>query len=205
MSVQWTKEDPEGLHQGFLVAVDAAGARWPGSDHTAEWWSLFDGPEPPEDMFGLRAVCSGCGWGSDYVAAFARNDAGQVDIEATESAAYGPHRDHVRQAVALARFREVRREIRKLCEEIAYGPGLSEIDRVKLFTAVVQLGEEYRGAAVRFAKNDGASWPELGSALGTSKQAAQQRYQRQIEAANAEEAAHRAAHPELAADRAEPE
>ncbi len=199
MGVQWTKEDPEGRHQGFAVAVDAAGDTWPNPDHQ-EWWALFDGSEPPEAMFGLRAMCEGCGWRSDLVAAFTRNDAGQVDIDASEGAAFGPHHDHVRQVMGVAESRELRRETRKLLDEIAYGPGLSEIDRVKLFTNLLQLGEQYRTAAVRFARNDGANWVELGSALGTSKQAAQQRYQRQVDAANAAEAAHAAERAEIVAD-----
>jgi hypothetical protein len=190
VSVQWTKEDPECKHEGILVAVDQDGATWPDSDRS-EWWSLFDGPKAPEGMFGLRAVCDGpgCGWRSDMVAALVIDEAGEVEIDTSENAAYGPHHDHVRQVMGVAENREARREIRGLFEDIMYRPGLSEIDRVGLFTRVVQLGEEYRSTAVWAAKNAGATWVDLGAALETSKQAAQQRYQRQVEAANAENAA----------------
>lgn len=54
-------------------------------------------------------------------------------------------------------------------------PGRS-LDAVQALRMIAQTAESAQRQAVRHARADGASWDEIGRALGTSRQAAHERY-----------------------------
>lgn len=180
MGVYWTNEDPGYEHEGYAVAVDAAGAEWPNPKGNT-WSSLLGADDvAPAGMVGLRAVCD-CrgkerGWTSDVTVPFLFKASGQVDIDASEDAALALHHDHVRAVAGTATVRDLRLAGLRGVMEIARAEGVRAVDRLRVLVEVERDAGNRRGELVAAARAEGAEWSEIGAALGTSKQAAQQRY-----------------------------
>lgn len=179
MGVYWTAEDPDYDHEGYAVAVDADGNEWP-NPKGYTWSSLLDNGAPPAGMVGLRAACD-CrgkrdGWASSVTLAFITDDAGRVDVETSEDAVLVHHHDHVRQVAGTAMVRDLRLQGMRGVMEIARADGVRAIDRLRVLVEVERDAGSRRAELVSAARAEGAEWAEVGAALGTSKQAAQQRY-----------------------------
>lgn len=178
MGVHWTTEDPDYEHEGYAVAVDAAGNEWP-NPRGVTWSSLLDDGAAPAGMVGLRAACDRHGerdWTGAAVLPFVLDDAGRVDVETSEDAVLVHHHDHVRQVAGVAMVRDLRLAGLRAVAEVAGAEGLRAIDRLRVLVEVERDAGRRRADLVTAARAEGADWAEVGAALGTSKQAAQQRY-----------------------------
>jgi hypothetical protein len=69
-----------------------------------------------------------------------------------------------------------------LARQLAEWPEVSDLDMLRASRRLVDLLTGRRWYVIQGAREAGASWTEIGDALGISKQAAQQFYQRKIEA-----------------------
>jgi hypothetical protein len=181
VGVFWTNEDPDYEHEGYAVAVDAAGEEWP-NPRGNTWSSLLnlDNGTAPDGMVGLRAACD-ChvekrGWTSDVTVPLIVDEAGRVDVEASEDVALVAHHDHVRQIAGTAMVRDLRLQGLRGVMEIARAEGVRAVDRLRVLVEVERDAGNRRVDLVKAARAEGAEWSEIGAALGTSKQAAQQRY-----------------------------
>lgn len=178
MGVYWTAEDPDYEHEGYAVAVDAAGNELP-NPRGVTWSSLLDNGAAPAGMVGLRAVCDRHGerdWTGFAVLPFIVDDAGRVDVEASEDAVLVHHHDHVRAIAGTAMVRDLRLAALRGVAEVAGAEGLRAIDRLRVLVEIERDAGRRRADLVTAARAEGADWSEVGGALGTSKQAAQQRY-----------------------------
>lgn len=176
MSVQWTAEDPDGEHEGDAVLVGVDGAEVP--DPTGEaWWTLPQvTAEPNPGIKGLRAVCA-CGWrGEAVTGCVLKPGTDLVDVDGWEDAALVAHHDHVREVAGTRRQRALRQSMLAGVAEIATASELRAVDRLRLLVGVERGAGAWRGPLVAEARSQGSDWAEIGEALGTSKQAAQQRY-----------------------------
>jgi hypothetical protein len=180
MGVHWTREDPNYEHEGFAVLVGVDGAEVPNPDGVA-WFTLpAVTAEPNPAVKGLRAVC-GCGWrGEEITGPVLKPGTALVDVDAWEDAALIAHHGHVREVAGSAQLLAMRVHVIARVAEIATADNLRALDRLRLLVEVERKAGAWRGELISEARSQGAEWAEIGAALGTSKQAAQQRYGSQV-------------------------
>ncbi|MGP3691179.1 hypothetical protein ACTVZO_42035 [Streptomyces sp. IBSNAI002] len=184
----WHSDDlPEG-HEGYVVAVLADGTEPPairtprkaadGREYTGEnsaWW-LYDGREGRPRAFAVKAGCA-CGWRS--------TDMFPVDFqdwEATDGfeAGDGPwaawEAEHVGRLVGGRIPDDVADTIERLRVQLAALADSRPLAAVEAAARVEKLGTARLQQAVTSAVRDGASWTSIGTATGTTRQAAHQRF-----------------------------
>jgi hypothetical protein len=174
VGVHWTDEDPDCRHEGYARAVGAHG-RLVTPDGGAAWWTAYTDDAEPADVAGLCAYCA-CGWIGEAVTPLVRDDAGRVLIDESEDAALIDHHRHVREVAGTARLRGMSDRVRSIVREVATTEELSALARLGLVALAQQTAAETTPSLVRQARAGGASWSQVGAALGITRQAAQQRY-----------------------------
>jgi hypothetical protein len=176
VAVHWTKEDPAYEHEGTAVLIGADGNDVPNPRGVA-WFTLPEvTAEPNPNVKGLQAVC-GCGWqGAEITGPVLKPDTNLVDVDAWEDAALIAHHNHVREAAGTELQRKLSLATASAIVGIATAEGLRGIDRLRLLVEAERSAGSWRADAVAEARSQGSEWSEIGDALLTSKQAAQQRY-----------------------------
>ncbi|MDP5317409.1 hypothetical protein [Streptomyces poriferorum] len=187
----WVTED--GLHEGYAVAVladgrDATAADNPVSGNTA-WW-CFDGQDGRPLAVGVRAGCDCYAAASSRVARTWRGDTVHPvvfgDDEATEgfTGPSGPYAEWENTHIAPADSATVPGDVTALLAEMRERlTALAEERPLAALTAVAQLEATAAAGGIRAAataQQRGSSWTDIGKAVGTSKQAAHQRFARHL-------------------------
>jgi hypothetical protein len=89
------------------------------------------------------------------------------------------HRELYRRGIEQGR--ETGRPAQMLVSALAKLPGVKGLDALRASRRVVELLTDARWQMMRRAREEGASWNDIGKALGMSKQAAHDFYSRRIE------------------------
>nr|WSS73666.1 hypothetical protein OG491_36185 [Streptomyces sp. NBC_01175] len=187
----WVTED--GLHEGYAVAVladgrDATAEDNPGSGNTA-WW-CFDGRDGRPLAVGVRAGCDCYAANSSRIVRTWRGSTIHPvvfgDDEATEGfgGQGGPYAEWENTHAAPAADTTVPGDVTALLAEVRERlTALAAEHPLAALTAVARL-EAVTGAAgvnaAGAAQQRGSSWTDIGKAVGTTKQAAHQRFARHL-------------------------
>ncbi|MFE7752121.1 hypothetical protein [Streptomyces sp. NPDC057428] len=187
----WVTED--GLHEGYAVAVladgrDATAEDSPGSSNSA-WW-CFDGRDGRPLAVGVRAGCDCYAADSSRVVRTWRGSTVHPvvlgDDEATEGfdRQNGPYAEWENTHVAPAADTAVPGDVTALLTEMRERLAALAGERpLAALTAVAQLEAAAAAASISAAaaaQQRGSSWTDIGKAVGTSKQAAHQRFARHL-------------------------
>ncbi|MDG5807940.1 hypothetical protein P9869_35890 [Streptomyces ossamyceticus] len=192
----WVTDD--GRHEGYAVAVLADGREASAEDNpggNSAWW-CFDGREGRPLAVGVRAACD-CYLGggsprSDWRGATVFPVDFAADFEWTEGDdTRGPYAEWWRTHVTPAEAATVPGDVTELLDVVrARLAELAEERPLATLTAVARLDGLAQAAGVRAAgaaQRRGASWSDIGTALGVTKQAAHQRLSRHLAAGGATE------------------
>ncbi|MFK8851133.1 hypothetical protein [Streptomyces sp. Ac-502] len=184
----WVHDDYNSDHEGHVVAVLPDGTSAPADvwedgeaadarDLTWAWSLKYDGADGRPRAAGIRTVCA-CGWEGP------RRPADPTDPEAAEAGLYEQWLHHAEVALSRTLPEEIQRLVNELEEAVtgfcaAPTEGRPEDSRplVALYAATLlrQDSERWQQLAVQAAKKD-YSWEEIARPLGTSKQAAWERF-----------------------------
>ncbi|RPK70073.1 hypothetical protein EES45_36150 [Streptomyces sp. ADI97-07] len=199
----WVTED--GRHEGYAVAVlaggrDATAEDNPVSGNTA-WW-CFDGQDGRPLAVGVRAGCDCYAADSSRVTRTWRGSTVHPvvfgDDEATEgfTGPSGPYAEWENTHLAPADNATVPGDVTALLIQVRERLTALAAERpLAALTAVARLEATAAAAgisAAAAAQRRGASWTDIGKAVGTTKQAAHQRFARHLKPADAAEAQERA-------------
>ncbi|MER6151327.1 hypothetical protein [Streptomyces hirsutus] len=200
----WVAED--GRHAGYAVAVladgrDATAEDNPGSGNPA-WW-CFDGQDGRPPAVGVRAGCDCYAANGSRVVKTWRGSTVHPVVLGDQEATEGPgeqgspyaewENTHVTPAAVpgdvTALLAEVRERLTALAEQRPLA-ALTAVARLEATAAAAAAAAGISAAAA--AQQRGSSWTDIDKAVGTTKQAAHQRFARRLkpEVVVLDEAAH---------------
>lgn len=174
----WIREE-EGAyeHEGYNVGVlpDGTSPTYLIGDHTAvrHWWGVWSGPDegaPTEPAVALRPTCE-CGWtGTDVPI----TPGAEFDEDDYDAATRDQWEAHVDQVVAGRRGRDTRHQAKSAADALTQG--VHPVDALAALTDVQRYIERLTTKTVADAEASGASWSQIGGALGVAKQTAHRKY-----------------------------
>lgn len=188
----WATDD--GRHEGYAVAVLADGTDAAAADNPSggsAWWS-FDGRDGRPLAVGVRAACDcyladGIRPRSDWRGATVFPVDFGADFELAEGDdSRGPYAEWWTTHVTPAEATTVPGDVTELLDAVRIRLAELAAERpLAALTAVARLDGLAQAAGVRAAgaaQQRGASWSDIGTALGVTKQAAHQRLARHLAA-----------------------
>ncbi|MFB4197746.1 zinc finger domain-containing protein [Streptomyces carpaticus] len=196
----WICEPDDGTdlydHEGYPVAVDAAGTELPpiqvrvgdGGTLPNPSWYLYDGRDGRPLAAAVVAGCE-CGWRSAT-----QHPIQWDDHEATDGAEYGAgpwltwSQLHIRPLLGSAlpaALTDAMAAVRQQLQEVATARPLAALGAVRELEATAGHAARHAAGA---AREQGASWADIGRELGTTRQAAHQRLARHLPARWVEDA-----------------
>ncbi|MEU0023539.1 hypothetical protein ABZ173_38580 [Streptomyces rochei] len=175
-------------HEGYAVAVLADGSEpepiqvpVTGRDGitspNSAWW-LYTGKDGRPLAAGVKAACA-CGWRAKEVHPIYFDD-----HEATEGIEYndGPYwnwaREHIASLLGTAMPTELREALATVAEQVREHAMLRPLVALAAIGQLEKLVGDVAPTAGAGARNDGQTWTAIGRALGTTRQAAYQRFSR---------------------------
>lgn len=186
----WVHEDPEADlydHEGYAVAVladwsEPEPVQVPltfdtGTVGNSSWW-LYDGKDGRPLAKGVRAGCA-CGWRAKET-----HPINFDDHEMTEGFEYndGPYwnwaREHIASLLGTAMPTELREALATVAEQMREHARLRPMVALTAIGQLEKLVGDLAPTAGAAARKDGKTWNEIGRALGTTRQAAFQRFKR---------------------------
>ncbi|MDV7222751.1 hypothetical protein [Streptomyces prunicolor] len=190
----WVHDVPEDdlySHEGYAVAVLADGSepeplqiRVGGEGATApnsSWW-VYNGHDGRPGAAGVKAACE-CGWRSAETFPI-----DWTDHEATEGFEFndGPFGawsfEHIASLLGTAMPRELREAIGTVAQQLreqATDRPLVVLAAIRQLETLIGVEGPRAGAA---ARQEGVTWDAIGKAIGTTRQAAFQRFGRHLPA-----------------------
>lgn len=178
----WQAEQFGTDHEGYAVAVMGDGTEPASIKGNSAWW-LYDGQDGRPRAVAVRAGCA-CGWRSSEMFPI-----DVKDHDGTEGFEYGsdapfPYGAWERQHIApllgttvpddlTDAIATVRRLLAGLTTSRPLAAAAAAAEVEKLGSAALQR-------AVTAARDSGGSWEDIGQALGTSRQAAHQRFAKNL-------------------------
>lgn len=173
----WQTDELGSAHEGFTVAVLRNG-----TDATADrpWWE-YDGSTLPRAI-AVRPACS-CGWRSDTGEMYPIDFEDQDETEGGEHGDAAPYpygawmREHIGPLLGTTVPDELKDAIATVRKSLAALAASSRpLAAVAAAAQVEKLGAAALQRAVTAVRDGGGSWEDIGQALGTSRQAAHQRF-----------------------------
>ncbi|ARE79485.1 hypothetical protein B6R96_36320 (plasmid) [Streptomyces sp. Sge12] len=184
----WHSDDLPAGHEGYAVAVLADGTEPPpvrtprtgadGQAYTGEnssWWQ-YDGQEGRPRAFAVKAGCA-CGWRSAAMFPVFLEDQDNTEGFETGDGPFAEwETEHVGQLISGRIPDDVADTIEKLRVQLAALADARPLAAVEAAARVEKLGTARLQQAVTSAVRGGASWTVIGTATGTTRQAAHQRF-----------------------------
>jgi hypothetical protein len=176
----WVHDVPEDDlydHEGFAVAVLADGTEPEPVEGNNSWW-VYHGKDGRPLAAAVKAGCA-CGWRSTET--FPVNF---EDSEATEGFEFsdGPFGawsfEHIASLLGTAMPRELREALATVAQQLREQSTNRPMVALKAIGQLEKLVGDQAPIAGAAARKDGRTWHTIGHALGTSRQAAYQRFSR---------------------------
>lgn len=187
----WVHESPEDdlyEHEGYAVAVLADGSEpepvqvpipdRPGvSTDNSAWW-LYTGEDGRPLATGVKAGCA-CGWRSTEVFPLDFEDHEATDGFEFNDGPFGAWSyGHIASLLDTAMPRELREALATVAEQLREQARLRPLVALAAIGQLEKLVGDQAPTAATTARRDGQTWDAIGRALGTSRQAAYQRFGR---------------------------
>lgn len=174
--MEWA--DETGRHVGYPAAVLPDGGEPPPLPDGRRTWWLYNGADGPRAV-GVRGAC-GCGWRGGQTHPI---DFGDDEKTAGWESRTGPFADweyHVAQAEGVVPYdvEQMLTALRRRIEELAEQRPVTALHAA---ARVERLAPELARHAARSARRGLVSWETIGRALGTSRQAAHERFARHVD------------------------
>jgi hypothetical protein len=163
-------------HEGYTVACAADGTQLLPPDGSNKGWWNFTGENSYPRAERVKAACE-CGW--QAAASFPLDWTASWEVIEGDEDGTGPflqwsqHIEELRGTQVPADINQALADLRKTLSELTAASPLAAVQAAKLMEA---SGAFWLTEAVKAAKSGGASWTEVGKALGTSKQNAHERF-----------------------------
>jgi hypothetical protein len=164
-------------HEGYTVACAADGTQLLRPDGSgSSIWFAFDGTKGYPRAERVKAACE-CGW--QAAASFPLDWDVEIEVTEGDEDGTGPylqwteHIEELRGTRVPADFNRALADLRNVLSELTTASPLAAVQAAKLMEA---SGAFWLTESVKAAKSGGASWTEVGKALGTSKQNAHERF-----------------------------
>ncbi|MGW1008218.1 hypothetical protein [Streptomyces sp. F11] len=175
-------------HEGYTVAVLADGSepeplQFPvpgreGATFKNGRWDLYDGTEGRPLATAVRAACE-CGWRStDTFPVDFDDDEGTEGWETNTGPFAAWQSEHIEVLLGTAMPTELREAIATVAKQVREHARLRPLVALAAIGQLEKLVGDVAPTAGAAARIDGQTWTTIGKALGTTRQAAFQRFKR---------------------------